>query len=301
MVLDLYDITKGELGLSTNLHIHNEKRGRIQRLLSLSKFLYQSRGGAVFCSSLDFSIIVVLLSSFLNFKAFIRIPTILTKRKYANWFIYLLRVCTKNAHAVIVQSEDSRKEMMTFGVSSSRLFVLNNWKQVEPEVSENTEVGDVLKLLYISRRHDVKRWYLLNHLVSILDYECEIDVYGPDFQLTDFSGSNCVRINLKGFEPRLDRCVQHYDAVLQFSLVEGFPNSVLLAMSAGVPLVSLSCPGGTRELASEINAEIVENVEGFPGAIKRVRKLSREDIRNDIEVRFSRKVAVQLFKEIIQK
>lgn len=101
------------------------------------------------------------------------------------------------------------------------------------------------------------------------------------------------RIYLPGRAGNLDDWYDRADVYLMSSRYEGFPNSLMEAMSYGLPVVSFDCDTGPRDLIRDgLNGFLVPPAEGYKGLSKKLELLLCDsDLRQNIgkQAKFVRK------------
>jgi len=111
-------------------------------------------------------------------------------------------------------------------------------------------------------------------------------------------------VEFLGFQENPFRCVPQQSALVLASEYEGLPNVVLEALSVGLPVVAVTCPGGLLEIFETTN-RIKLVAEASPIALARamadiaVRFPERELPGDRFWRRFGMPVAVQQYEQLL--
>jgi len=174
------------------------------------------------------------------------------------------------AHKVLVNSEAIRDHILAGGgISPEKIVVIRNGLLMAAEPEDANSVRDELLrelkldresflIGLVARLEEVKghRYFLEAaaqvarkhpkvHFVLVGDGQLRGQI---EQQAASLGISN--RLHLLGYRNDASRLAAAFDLAVLSSLHEGLPNSVMEAMSAGVPVVATAV-GGTKELVSD--------------------------------------------------
>jgi len=183
---------------------------------------------------------------------------------------FLQRQIHRMAHKVLVNSEAIRDHILAGGgISPEKIVVIRNGLLMAAEPEDANSVRDELLrelkldresflIGLVARLEEVKghRYFLEAaaqvarkhpkvHFVLVGDGQLRGQI---EQQAASLGISN--RLHLLGYRNDASRLAAAFDLAVLSSLHEGLPNSVMEAMSAGVPVVATAV-GGTKELVSD--------------------------------------------------
>jgi glycosyltransferase involved in cell wall biosynthesis len=198
-----------------------------------------------------------------------RICTILSERnEIKQSYLYngeLLKHMYNHADKVVVMTNYAMKEMVTiYGVNRRKLVKIPNpiTRLEKTDESEKWQYGGNT-VICIGRLEDVKQYNVAIRVFSLVVRE------NPCAQLIILGvGPNSSKIkalirrlniednvSLLGFKKNINYYLEHSKVFLMTSKTEGFPNSMLEAMSMGVPVVSIDSPGAPKEILKGIRED----------------------------------------------
>lgn len=191
-----------------------------------------------------------------------RICTILSERnEIKQYYLYnrkLIKHMYNHADSVVVMTDYAMREMMEiYGVRREKLVKIPNpiARLENTNESNEWEYGNNT-VICVGRLEDVKQ-----HNIAIRAFSMVVKEI-PNAKLIILGiGPNTSKIkalirrlniednvNLLGFKKNINYYLEHSKVFLMTSKTEGFPNSMLEAMSMGVPVVSIDSPGAPREI-----------------------------------------------------
>lgn len=200
-------------------------------------------------------------------KVFVRVCTILSKRKDMTGFLYkkgIVRFFYSRADRVVVMSDYAREEMQGYyGVPQKKLIKIPNG------VIKNKAEKDDLEWEYgtktivcMGRLDEVKQQERIIRAFSYVadrESQARLIVLGKGPKL-NYLRKLCIRyriddkVSFIGFTDQTTYYLRHSKAFVMASKVEGFPNSMIEAMECGVPIITTDSPGACAEIVGkEIN------------------------------------------------
>ena len=86
------------------------------------------------------------------------------------------------------------------------------------------------------------------------------------------------RVHMPGRAGNVGEWYERADLYVMTSRYEGFPNTLLEAMAYGLPVVSVDCDTGPRDLINdEVNGLLIPQEQGVEGLIKALQRLMSDD------------------------
>lgn len=171
-------------------------------------------------------------------------------------FVWLENVSLKRCHGVISVSFAVKEMLTERGIDENKIMVIYNGIEEMKYVSEEKAATDTLKLCFVGRLEKVKGCeYLIRALAKVKDRAFVCDVYGEgclreeleqlaiELQVND-------KVLFKGFSSEIRKSLNQYDVLIQPSLFEAFPLTLLEAMNART-LIVCSDVGGMREIVTD--------------------------------------------------
>ncbi len=192
-----------------------------------------------------------------------RICTILSQREELRrtCFLYnkhLIRFFYNHADKVVVMTDYAKNEMEhQYGIKRKKLVKIPNPISALKMQSNTAEwIYGTNTVICVGRLENVKQ-----HHIAIRAFSTVIPQI-PDARLIILGGGpNKNKLNsliknlhlenhvfLLGFQKDVSYYLQNAKAFLMTSYTEGFPNSMVEAMSAGLPVISIDSPGAPREI-----------------------------------------------------
>ena len=182
------------------------------------------------------------------------IVSINTQRSW-NPVIYhwLLRVFYKNIDIIICQSKYMQDDLVAnYHIKLSKTRIINN-AVIRPEIKMDTDnPAAFAKLITVARLSKEKGLDRLIRAVSLLKIPYRFIIIGEGEMrntLQDLINERSLqhRVILAGSRNEPFKEVPNPDLFLMGSYYEGFPNAMLEATSAGIPVVAFNAPGGIAE------------------------------------------------------
>lgn len=217
-------------------------------------------------------------------------------KRFYNYFI-------KKVDYVQCISEETNRNMLQLGYKADQLLNIPNGVDVEKFHPKSKLSRETLNVVYIGRLRQYKGIEYLLEAWSIVSQSISgklILVGGGEYgqQLKKICRDKNI-VECVEFVGYVDNVLPYYelaDIYVQPSLNEGLPNSVLEAMSCGLPIVATKVSGNEDIVTHEVNGYLVEprDSAGLSEAIKelmcehekRIRfgKKSREFILNNYSI-----------------
>lgn len=258
---------KGEIintGLtSCTADVHHGIREVIWRLLVGSRKIYALKKQY----KIDASISFMEECNYLNIlsqrgeKVIVRICTILSQREDLNPYLCnekMIRFFYSLPCRIVVMSRYAINDMVKYyHISRKKIMLIPNATDgYLCERNENTLLYGKHCVIAVGRLDPVKQ-----HDRLIRAFTCVADKV-PDAELIIVgTGANerylkglcrkyCLedKVHFLGFQRDVARFLSMSKVFVMSSVVEGFPNSMIEAMSCGIPVVSVDCPGGCADI-----------------------------------------------------
>lgn len=211
-----------------------------------------------------------------------RICTILSQRDELRktCFLYhknLIHFFYNHADKVVVMTDYAKNEMIQkYGIKRKKLVKIPNPISAL-KMQENTSLWPYgsKAVICVGRLENVKQ-----HHIAVRAFSTVIQKV-PDAKLIILgSGPNKNKLNsliknlhlenhvfLLGFQKDVSYYLQNAKVFLMTSYTEGFPNSMVEAMSAGLPVISIDSPGAPGEILKTVENNIASIQYGTYGII----------------------------------
>jgi glycosyltransferase involved in cell wall biosynthesis len=228
--------------------------------------------------------------------------------------ILFYKLFLKKLDKIICQSEDMKLDLIKrIKIDSSIIEVINNpINNQKYSIAQVCDYGN--NLLAVGRLVYQKGFDNLLKIASIIDKN------GVDFKLKIFGeGAEEFNLNKQILELKLqnkvflmgltDNIGQEYansNLYLMTSRYEGFPNSLLEAISYGLPCVVFDCSGDINEIVNSRNGIIVPQGDCDQFAMNvidllKVKNFDKEAIRRDALMKFNVNSIVLQYEELFKK
>lgn len=242
----------------------------------------------------------------------------------------MIKFILKHSDKVICIAKDMQQEVLREFPKASNTVVVENGYDVDKIVAESQEPLEQLQfkntVVTMGRLAPVKAFDRLIKAFSVAKKSCpelNLVILGKGElldTLQDVAKDEMVAdsVHFLGYQKNPYAYLKHADLFVLSSLSEGFPNALIEALSCELPIVSLDCRSGPREILSEVygNGRIkgiieekygvlveysnieAENVELLAQAIVRVMK--NQDLRNKYianAMERARQFSLEVYKE----
>lgn len=265
----------------------------------------------VFTTIINTNVVLTFIKFFLKFKLIIREasnPKLFQKKSFRLKFYYFFaKICYKNADFLVSNSIDKIDLMKKYyGVKLSKIFYLPNPINSKPKITkqkssinlndENFNIVCLGRITASKSREDAIQ--AMNFLIK-KNNKIELHIIGPVSEKSyyNFLLNEVDRLGLSKhvfFHPKtydVINTLKRFDLFLATSKYEGFPNTILDAAVANIPILSSDCDFGPRELLSKYKVGMLYKLGSIDDLIDGINKI----MHNDYE--FNRKD----FRKIILK
>jgi glycosyltransferase involved in cell wall biosynthesis len=198
----------------------------------------------------------------------------------------LLRVCYVRCDSIIANSYDTKIDLLRFSPeSNAKAFVIPNPLKIHDyDIVKANIIGSKARegrILAVGRLEPQKNFSLLlrafKRVVSESKKEVSLTILGDGTEygmLDNLIATLGLRgkVELAGFQKDVESYYAGSDIFVLSSYYEGFGNVLVEALSAGMKVVSTSCPGGPRDILKDGEfGELVDvgDEEGLAKAITR--------------------------------
>jgi GalNAc-alpha-(1->4)-GalNAc-alpha-(1->3)-diNAcBac-PP-undecaprenol alpha-1,4-N-acetyl-D-galactosaminyltransferase len=198
---------------------------------------------------------VLISSFFLSIKVFVSDRSSPTAN-FGIWHSLLKKILYRKAEGIIAQTEKA-KEIILEKVWNTNVSVIGNPIKIDNEVSGDPDrensvlmVGRIIrtkhqdKLIELFSRIDIPGWKLI--IVGDDHSQKSNNLKQLATLIKDLKAED--KIILKGLQADVDRFYSSSSIFAFTSSSEGFPNVILEAMSAGLPVIAFDCTAGPSEL-----------------------------------------------------
>lgn len=244
--------------------------------------------------------------------------TILSQRKDFEGFLYnnrVIRFFYNRADKTIVMADYGKKELVDiYGVKKERIMKIPvpvaKLKERETDQTEQWEYGSNV-VICVGRLENVKQ-----HNVAIRAFLTVTQSVPSARMIILGIGSNSGKLKsliknlgleekviLLGFKKNVAYFLKHAKVFLMTSKTEGFGNSIVEAMSMGLPVVAINSPGAVSEILNENrvdNDSVIFGKYGVMTPYVNHNYLSRESVTRE-EKQLGKTIALMLSNKELQK
>lgn len=204
----------------------------------------------------------------------VSVRTVLSERADEHYPLYKSKWVKRfynMARNVVVVGEYARKDLIeNCGVKNRKIYrIPNAFTYLEGDVLNEKWVYGSKVIISVGRLEKVKQQERLIRAFSYVtcrDKEAELIILGEGPQRT-YLESLCKKlaivdkVHLVGFKQNVGYYLKNSKIFAMTSKTEGFPNSMIEAMSFGLPVVSIDSPGGSSEIiGKKINEPNVREI-----------------------------------------
>jgi glycosyltransferase involved in cell wall biosynthesis len=169
-------------------------------------------------------------------------------------FHWLCRVFYKKIDMIVCQSKYMQDDLKAhYNIKADRTCIINN-AVTEPAITSGAaDKSTYARLITVARLSEEKGLDRLIKAVSLLKIPYRFTIIGEGamrkaLEQLITERSLTEKVFLPGRSDTPFTVVPHADLFLMGSHYEGFPNAMLEAMAAGIPVVAFDAPGGIAEL-----------------------------------------------------
>lgn len=207
-------------------------------------------------------------------KIIVSIRTTLSEREEMKGFLYNkdnIRKIYNRADWIVAVSEYVKKDLEdNYGLCVKKLIAIPNAAMRHNDINKNQNEWPYgnKAILSVARINPEKQH---DHIIKAFRYVHEqfkdsvliiLGVGHLEDYMKWYSRINGVEeyVHFIGFEEDIGYYMSNSRVFVMASKAEGFPNSMVEAMSYGMPVVTTNSPGGCREIAADDINSIVDNV-----------------------------------------
>lgn len=254
-----YELNDGILTFQIGERTHGSLIGRVQRIVTLRKYFSQHRDTAYVSMETDTNMFAILAAMFLSVNLIISERS--NPHQYGHQTLRNLIYCF--AKKMVFQTEDARNCYSKRLQKAGRIIA-------NSITHENVEVYRGMRskrFVAVGRLESVKNYQALIKAyaqVALKHADYDLYLYGKgklEQELKSLSNQLQIseKVHFEGFCQNVQEQIKDAAAYILSSDYEGISNSLLEAMSIGMPVISTDCPiGGSRMLiAHEKNGLLV--------------------------------------------
>lgn len=188
----------------------------------------------------------------------------LPKQRFGSFKLALLGHVYRHADKVLSNSKFTANQLVNkFKINSNKVDFLYNPINIEGETSSLREGGKILAVGRLSKEKDyptlLKAVHHLVNKLKLTDFTLTIAGKGPlEDELKQLAVDLGIvqYINFIGFSNDIPSLMRSHDIYVLSSLYEGFPNTLLEAMSFGMAVIATDCVSGPSEV-------VIDGKNGF--------------------------------------
>jgi glycosyltransferase involved in cell wall biosynthesis len=237
----------------------NKAYGGLRTFIRLRKIIKHQKPAFVLSFITQYNALTILANVFLPIKVFVSDRS--NPRKQQPLFISMFRKLTyKYAYGIIAQTELA-KELLEKETGNKNIAVIQNpVKNVKtfPDIQRENIVLNIGRLI-----EEKGQKYLLEAFMEIKDKKWKLIILGDgplreelETQIQDVGLEE--RVLMPGTVEDVDAWLAKASIFAFSSISEGFPNSLVEAMAAGLPCISFDCDAGPRDIIKDgINGYLV--------------------------------------------
>lgn len=198
------------------------------------------------------------------------IPLLLVRKKIKNmkvvsWNHFSLKYTKLNfllkyCDSFLAISSGIKNELINLGINSQNIhLIFNPVDKTDLIIPCST---DVMKLIYVGRVQYKKQKNMseLFNILGKLDFKWNLDIYGDGpkdekEQLVNLSKKLGIQQNItwNGWKSDVWKKIKNADLLVMTSKYEGFPMTLIEAMSHGIPVLSSDCDSGPEDIINDKN------------------------------------------------
>jgi glycosyltransferase involved in cell wall biosynthesis len=205
---------------------------------------------------------------------------------YEKLFVYAVKRCDK----IIAVSGQVKELLVRHDIKSEKILVNHNGIHIMPSIHPAQPDPKIRKFVFLGRFIEEKGIRDLLHAIEYLEqsrfHTFSVDLYGEgpmlEYIIQTIKEKRLNSVKLHGFVPPDDvlACINNYDVFLISSVQEGFPYTLLEALSAGVMVISTDVGGIKEALTDGGNGYLVRSKDpmALAQAMKKAIELSNEEL-----------------------
>ena len=279
--------------------------------LLLKNYNYQKTTIVAFQSN----ILAIIMSKILNYKVIIRSNQ--SPHNYANNFIKrkIMSFFFKKADKVIVNSVDFKKEFKKFFKVDSfviynlienkkKLAILSN-KHIDNNFFSNSK--KVLNILSVGRlviqKNHITILKALNLIKNIRKFRFYLIGKGNEYSnLKKFIDENELNnyVKILNFKKNIYPYYHKADIFILSSLYEGLPNTLVEALTLGLPIISSNCKTGPKEILNKGKYGLLYKITDYKTLSRLILKSKKKNnVRYVKDIRFNFNSNLQKYENLI--
>lgn len=203
-----------------------------------------------------------------------------------SFLVRLLRLLAYRKSKYVVSLTENDRHLFSKVIDLKKIKVINN-----PSSFKGTSISSSLKskrLVSIGRLVDVKNYtFMLQEIAPFLlaNTDWYLEIYGDgELKTTLIEQADMLGVSrnviFKGFVNNISECIAGSSFYLCSSKTEAFPMAFLEALSLGMPIISVNCPFGPREIISDgLNGFLLDTHTLYNNFYSCIQSIKDDEIR----------------------
>jgi N-acetylgalactosamine-N,N'-diacetylbacillosaminyl-diphospho-undecaprenol 4-alpha-N-acetylgalactosaminyltransferase len=258
-----------ELGIEASNNILNKFVNIIRRAIQVRK-IKRSFNPDVSIGFLFGPNLVNILTRYKKELVISSVRSALRQKDYKSLIGFVSSLVYIKSDLIVAVSKGVKSQLIQrYKIQESKIKVVYNFIDIQVDLNPRDSIQNEVKIITIGRLEMVKgHWhliYLLKELIN-LNLNASLTILGEGslrgdlealIQLLDLHN----RVHLLGFQNDINSHLNEADIFCFSSSHEGFPNVILEAMSAGLPIISTEVPHGPKEIINPSEVALYCNDE----------------------------------------
>ncbi|MGZ5280753.1 MAG: glycosyltransferase [Bacteroidia bacterium] len=303
--------------VNNNIKVIDLKKGRVIKSLQPLINLLRKNSPDFLFSSLPHLNFIVALAHFISgsksklIQREATTPSAVKRNKFISF--HLLKLAYKYCYRVIAPTDTVKQDIIDYlKIKPEKIFRVYN-PVLKEKISENSLIlynNDNHSVIVSAGRLVAEKGFsdIIESLALLRNKSVKLRIFGEGDQrerLLQLAKEKNVDLELPGYVSNLVEEFRKADLFVSASKREGFPNVLIEALAAGLPIVSTDCPSGPKELLADgIYGMLVPmyDISSLSNAIEKQLTVDRSDTYKSAVIRanqFTVDAAVDTLENIV--